>query len=145
MSSPNPPLAESEFDAATFSNNIPGHLKENEFDASSFSNLNHHINNNHQSPKPMFEPNTKSKAVNEYQDEGENDVIGSGGLSDNEVLLDQTFRVWGQGQGIDYHVVLTPVSIKLQPTDPAPDQLQPPICCICPPMKWYVMHTILVT
>ena len=137
MSSPNPPpMTENEFDAATFSNSIPPHLKENEFDASSFSNLNHHMNNNHHSPKPPFEaPNMKSLEANESQDEYE-DAQASEGLSDNEVLLDQTFRVWGQGQGLDYHVVLTPVSLKLQPTNPDPDTLPPPVCCICPPMKW---------
>ena len=139
MSSPNPPVTENEFDAATFSNTMPAHLKENEFDASSFSNLNNHMNNNHQSPKPMFEPSMKSMEANEYRDENGHGVNENGGLSDNEVLLDQTFRVWGQGQGLDYHVVLTPVSLRLQPTDPPPDQLQPPICCICPPMKWYVI------
>ena len=140
MSSPNPPLPENEFDAATFSNNIPAHLKENEFDASSFSNLNRHMNNNHQSPKPMFETSMKSMEANEYPNGGEPDAIGSEGLPDNEVLLDQTFRVWGRYHvGVDYHVVLTPVSLKLQPTDPDPDQLQPPICCICPPMKWYLI------
>ena len=49
MSSPNPPLTENEFDAATFSNNIPPHLQDNEFDASSFSNLNQQNNNNNHS------------------------------------------------------------------------------------------------
>ena len=139
MSSPNPPpLTENEFDATTFANQIPPNLNGNEFDASSFSNMNQqqHINNNNGSPKPTyFTPDLKAiEANNSLQHE---DDRGNGdGLSDNEVLLDQTFRVWGQGQGLDYHVVLTPVSLKLQPTDPAPGEDMPPICCICPPMKW---------
>ena len=135
MSSPNPPMTESEFDATTFSNNIPPGLHENEFDASSFSNMhNHHINNNN-GIKPSSTPKMKSLETNDSPID-EEDIRGNGGLSDNEVLLDQTFRVWGQGEGHDYHVVLTPVSIKLQPTDPLPGQAEPPICCICPPMNW---------
>jgi len=53
-------------------------------------------------------------------------------LSNSEILLDHVFRVWIGGQGHDYHVVLTPVSLLLQPTNSDPDQLSPPICCICP-------------
>ena len=82
-------MTENEFDAATFSNSISPHLKENEFDASSFSNLNQHMNNNHHSPKPTFEPpNMKSLETNDDQDEY-GDAQGSEGLSDNEVLLDE--------------------------------------------------------
>ena len=136
MSSPNPPLTESEFDANTFSNNIPSPLNENEFDASSFSNMNQqHMNNNNGIKQPCSTPHMKTLEACISPDV-EEDVHENGGLSDNEVLLDQTFRVWGQGQGHDYHVVLTPVSLKLQPTDPVPGQVEPPICCICPPMKW---------
>ena len=136
MSSPNPPLTENEFDAATFSNNIPPHLQDNEFDASSFSNLNQQNNNNNHSSKPISTANMKAIEANEILHENNNIDDANEGLPDNEVLLDQTFRVWEQGQGLDYHVILTPVSLVLQPTDPDPKQLQPPICCICPPMKW---------
>ena len=74
------------------------------------------------------------------------DGHGNGdGILDNEVLLDQTFRVWKQGQGLDYRfelgqgrdyrVELTQASLKLYPTTPSPGEYMPPICCICPQMK----------
>ena len=139
MSSPHPPLTESEFDANTFSNNISSPIKENEFNADSFSKMNQHSDNNN-GIKPLSTHDTphdmKSLEAHNSPNEME-DAQANGGLSDNEVLLDQTFRVWRQGQGHDYHVVLTPVSLLLQPTDPVPGQVEPPICCICPPMKWY--------
>ena len=56
-------------------------------------------------------------------------------LSNSEMVMDSKFRVWIKGQGHDYHVVLTPVSILLQPTESDPDHLDPPLCCICPPMR----------
>ena len=37
-------------------------------------------------------------------------------LSNSEILLDQVFRVWIRGDGYDYNVVLTPVSLLLEPT-----------------------------
>ena len=124
MSSPNPPLTESEFDANTFSNNISPTLNENEFNADSFSKMNKNSDNSN-GIKPSSAPDVPldMKSLEAHDSPDEVAVAqGNGGLSDNEVLLDETFRVWGQGQGHDYHVVLTPVSLLLQPTDPAPGQ-----------------------
>ena len=57
-------------------------------------------------------------------------------LSNSEILLDQVFRVWIRGDGYDYNVVLTPVSLLLEPTKTRdPDLYNTPICCICPAFR----------